>query len=100
MASSCHVVAKRETSRFHHAVPSPTIYDVARTAGVATSTVSRAFSNPQRVSEATRQHVLRTARELGYEANAHARALTFRRTQTIAMAMSDLTNPHCFETIL
>lgn len=77
----------------------PTIYDVARSAGVATSTVSRAFSNPQRVGEATREHVLRTARELGYEPNPHARALTSRRTQTIAMVMSDITNPHFFEII-
>ena len=78
---------------------SPTIYDVARTAGVATSTVSRAFSNPQRVSDGTREHVLRTARELGYEPNPHARALTSRRTQTIAMVMPDITNPHFFEII-
>ena len=78
---------------------SPTIYDVARTAGVATSTVSRAFSNPQRVTEATREQVLRAARELGYEPNPHARALTSRRTQTIAMVMSDITNPHFFEII-
>ena len=77
----------------------PTIYDVARYAGVATSTVSRAFSNPQRVTEATREHVLRVARELGYEPNPHARALTSRRTQTIAMVMSDITNPHFFEII-
>nr|MDT0664358.1 LacI family DNA-binding transcriptional regulator [Micromonospora sp. DSM 115978] len=35
----------------------PTIYDVAREAGVATSTVSRALSNPGRVSARTRDHV-------------------------------------------
>lgn len=99
MASSCQLVAKTRSSRFDHAVTSPTIYDVARTAGVATSTVSRAFSNPQRVTEATREHVLRTARELGYEPNPHARALTSRRTQTIAMVMSDIANPHFFEII-
>ena len=78
---------------------SPTIYDVARAAGVATSTVSRTFSNPQRVAEGTREQVLRAARELGYEPNPHARALTSRRTQTIAMVMSDITNPHFFEII-
>ncbi|TFV61631.1 UNVERIFIED_ORG: LacI family transcriptional regulator [Bacillus sp. AZ43] len=78
---------------------SPTIYDVARAAGVATSTVSRAFSNPQRVSAATRDLVLRTAGELGYEPNPHARALTSRRTQTLAMVVSDITNPHFYEII-
>lgn len=77
----------------------PTIYDVARTAGVATSTVSRAFSNRGRLGEATRTHVLRVARELGYAPNPHARALTSRRTQTLAMVVSDITNPHFFELI-
>ncbi|WP_206340120.1 LacI family DNA-binding transcriptional regulator [Blastococcus litoris] len=78
---------------------SPTIYDVARAAGVATSTVSRAFSNPQRVSAPTRELVLRVAKELGYEANPHARALTSRRTDTLAMVVSDIKNPHFYEII-
>jgi LacI family transcriptional regulator len=80
-------------------VSSPTIYDVAKAAGVATSTVSRVFSKPGRISETTRTHVLEVARELGYEPNPHARALTSRRTQTIAMVVSDITNPHFFELI-
>lgn len=45
----------------------PTIYDVARHCGVAASTVSRAFSNPARVSAATRERVQAAAREIGYE---------------------------------
>jgi hypothetical protein len=40
----------------------PTIYDVARAAGVATSTVSRALSNPGRVSFKTAEHVRRVAK--------------------------------------
>ncbi|WP_214407756.1 LacI family DNA-binding transcriptional regulator [Pseudonocardia lacus] len=80
-------------------MPGPTIYDVARAAGVATSTVSRAFTNPGRVGETTRSRVLEVARELGYEPNPHARALTSNRTQTIAMVVSDITNPHFFELI-
>jgi DNA-binding LacI/PurR family transcriptional regulator len=78
---------------------SATIYDVARAAGVATSTVSRAFSKPGRVGEATRNRVLEAAHALGYEPNPHARALTSNRTQTIAMVVSDITNPHFFELI-
>ncbi|TQM09101.1 LacI family DNA-binding transcriptional regulator [Pseudonocardia kunmingensis] len=77
----------------------PTIYDVARVAGVATSTVSRVFGKPGRITDATRDRVLRAARELGYEPNPHARALTSNRTQTIAMVVSDITNPHFFELI-
>ena len=63
---------------------SPTIYDVARAAGVATSTVSRAFTNPNRVSASTREQVLAAAEELGYRPNPHARALLSGRHHTVA----------------
>jgi LacI family transcriptional regulator len=76
-----------------------TIYEVASAAGVATSTVSRAFSNPGRVGQETRERVLRVAQELGYRPNPHARALLSGRTRTIAMVVSDITNPHYFELI-
>lgn len=77
----------------------PTIYDVATAAGVATSTVSRAFSSPTRVNARTREHVLAVAAELGYRPNPHARALLSGRHQTIGMVVSDITNPHYFELI-
>lgn len=77
----------------------PTIYDVAEAAGVATSTVSRAFSSPTRVNAATRERVLAVAAELGYRPNPHARALLSGRHHTIAMVVSDITNPHYFELI-
>ncbi|MDF1605362.1 LacI family DNA-binding transcriptional regulator [Nocardioides sp. YIM 152315] len=77
----------------------PTIYDVATAAGVATSTVSRAFTNPGRVSATTRDRVLAVAAELGYRPNPHARALLSGRHHTVAMVVSDITNPHYFELI-
>jgi len=80
-------------------VAAPTIYDVARAAGVATSTVSRAFSNPGRVAQGTRDRVLAVAAELGYQPNPHARALLSGRHHTVAMVVSDITNPHYFELI-
>jgi DNA-binding LacI/PurR family transcriptional regulator len=80
-------------------VPDATIYDVAKAAGVATSTVSRAFTNPNRVSARTREHVLAVAGELGYRPNPHARALLSGRHHTVAMVVSDITNPHYFELI-
>lgn len=80
-------------------MPGPTIYDVAAAAGVATSTVSRAFSTPGRVSAATRDRVLAVAAELGYRPNPHARALLSGRHHTVAMVVSDITNPHYFEMI-
>jgi len=77
----------------------PTIYDVAREAGVAASTVSRAFNNPNRVRVSTRDHILSVARKLGYQHNPHARTLLSGRTHAIGMVVSDITNPHYFELI-
>lgn len=73
-----------------------TIYDVAREAGVATSTVSRAFSDPGRVNARTRQHVEEVAGRLGYSPNPMARALHSGMTQTAALLVPDITNPHFF----
>ena len=81
------------------AMSTPTIYDVAREAGVAASTVSRAFNNPNRVRVSTRDHILSVARRLGYQHNPHARTLLSGRTHAIGMVVSDITNPHYFELI-
>ncbi len=76
-----------------------TIYDVAREAGVAASTVSRSFSDPRRVNATTREHVLEVAERLGYRPNPLATALQSGRTATIALLVPDITNPHFFGTI-
>lgn len=76
-----------------------TIHDVAREAGVAASTVSRALRNPRRVNAATREHVLRVAERLGYRPSPLATALQSGRTATVAMLVPDITNPHFFGTI-
>src|SRR4051812_22319250 len=73
-----------------------TIHDVARAAGVGISTVSRAFGNPTRVNPLTRQHVLQVARQVGYRPNPLAQALESGRTNTIALIVPDITNPHFF----
>ncbi|WP_370615675.1 LacI family DNA-binding transcriptional regulator [Mumia sp. Pv 4-285] len=75
----------------------PTIYDVAEAAGVAPSTVSRAFSDPLRLSEHTRHRVLDTAAALGYRSR--RRRAPAGRSRTIAMVVSDITNPHYFELV-
>jgi LacI family transcriptional regulator len=72
---------------------SPTIDDVAKAAGVASSTVSRAFSRPGRVSFETGERIRRIAAELGYRSTSLARALPTGHTSMIALAISDITNP-------
>ncbi|MBA2954855.1 LacI family DNA-binding transcriptional regulator [Nocardioides sp. MAH-18] len=71
-----------------------TITDVAAAAGVAASTVSRAFTHPGRVNVHTREHVLAVAEELGYAPNPAARALESGRTRTLALLVPDITNPY------
>ena len=71
-----------------------TLADVAAAAGVATSTVSRSFTRPDRVNDATREHVLAIAAELGYAPNPAARALESGRTDTLAMLVPDIANPY------
>ena len=72
----------------------PTITDVAAAAGVAPSTVSRAFTRPQRVNHVTREHVLAVAEELGYAPNPAAQALESGRTRNVALLVPDITNPY------
>lgn len=76
-----------------------TIYDVAREAGVAASTVSRALSNPRRVNAVTREHVLKVAERLGYRPDPLATALQTGHKATVAMLIPDITNPHFFGAI-
>ena len=73
-----------------------TLDDVARQAGVATSTVSRALSNPDRVSDRTRALVEEVARQLDYRPNRIAQALPSGRTHMLGLLVPDITNPHNF----
>ncbi len=74
----------------------PTIYDIARVAGVAPSTVSRALSKPGRVSFKTAQRVREVASELGYRADRLERELTTRGTTMLALVVADISNPVFF----
>lgn len=70
-----------------------TIQDVARDAGVSTATVSRVFSAPERVLEATRSKVMQVATRLGYEPNFAAKSLRTLRTEKILVTVPDISNP-------
>jgi len=54
----------------------PTIYDVARTAGVGVGTVSRVLNNSTRVSPETQEKVLSAIRVLGFRRSKVARQLS------------------------
>lgn len=68
-------------------------HDIARRLGLSQSTVSRALRGDPRVTEATRQRVADAAKELGYVLNIQARSLITRRSNAIALCVTELTNP-------
>jgi LacI family transcriptional regulator len=78
--------------------PRPTIYDVAKAAGVAASTVSRAFARPGRVNAETAARVFAAARELGYRTTSLP-GLTTSKSRTLALVVTDITNPFYAEII-
>lgn len=65
----------------------PTIKDVAAAAGVSVATASMALRDTGRLSDPTRERVKRTAAELGYHANPHARSLRGGRSRVLALTM-------------
>ncbi|MGG1662408.1 LacI family DNA-binding transcriptional regulator [Brevibacillus sp. NRS-1366] len=71
----------------------PTIYDVAREAGVSIATVSKVINNTGRISEKTKENVLNIMKQLNYQPSVVASALTGKSTYTIGLMIPDLANP-------
>jgi DNA-binding LacI/PurR family transcriptional regulator len=67
----------------------PTIEQVAARAGVGRGTVSRVINGSSQVTDRTRDAVRRAIEELGYVPNRAARALVTRRTDTVALLISE-----------
>ncbi|MBW7881066.1 MAG: LacI family DNA-binding transcriptional regulator [Caldilineaceae bacterium] len=70
-----------------------TIRDVAKRAGVAPITVSRVLNNSGYVSAATRARVEQAAADLNFVPNMLAHSLRSNRTNTLALVVTDITNP-------
>jgi LacI family transcriptional regulator len=70
-----------------------TIHDVAKRAGVAPITVSRVINNSGYCSAEIRERVEKAVAELGYVPNLLARSLRSKRTDTLALILTDITNP-------
>jgi LacI family transcriptional regulator, repressor for deo operon, udp, cdd, tsx, nupC, and nupG len=71
----------------------PTIYEVARRAGVSTATVSRVLSRPDVVAPDTRQRVMQAVDTLGYAPNSAAKNLRTLRSGKLLVTVPDITNP-------
>ncbi|GAB3412000.1 LacI family DNA-binding transcriptional regulator [Schumannella luteola] len=70
----------------------PTIYDVARVAGVSRSLVSLVLRGSDKVSDASREAVETAIAELGYRPSRAASELASGRTETIAVLIDDYAN--------
>ncbi len=70
-----------------------TIKEVAKLAGVSTSTVSRTLSQKIPVDEETRARVLEAVRSLGYRPNRLAKGLKEGGSKTLALIVPNIVNP-------
>ena len=66
------------------------IQDVAKRAGVAIGTVSRAFNDYQDIRPETKERIFLAARELGYTPNVSARNLSAKKPPNIGLIVSGL----------
>ncbi len=70
----------------------PTIYDVAKLAGVSPSLVSLVLQNPAKVSDRRREAVRTAIAELGYRPSRAATTLASNRTKSIGLVIDDYRN--------
>ena len=71
-----------------------TIEDVAQAAGVSRQTVTRAMNDMPGISTATKERVLRAAKDLHYRPSRFGRGLARAAHDTLGLVVSDLTNPY------
>lgn len=69
------------------------IYDIARVANVAPSTVSRALQDHPRVGKKTKDYIRQLAKDMGYIPNTIAKSLSKQRTNAIGMIISEISGP-------
>jgi len=69
------------------------IKELARKLGISTASVSRAMSNPDRVSQEMRDKVRAAAREYGYRPNKLGASLRTAKTRNIIAIIPDISDP-------
>jgi LacI family transcriptional regulator len=78
---------------------SPTIYEVARHAGVSIATVSRVQRGHAQVAATTRARVARSIAELAYRPSPNARSLAADRHEATGIVFPNLSGPYYSEVI-
>ncbi|MGC1462996.1 MAG: LacI family DNA-binding transcriptional regulator [Terracidiphilus sp.] len=77
----------------------PSIKDIARLARVSHPTVSRALQNSPLVNAKTAEKIRKIAKESGYRASAVARGLVTRRTRTVGLVVTTVSDPFTSEVV-
>lgn len=70
-----------------------TLKDISQRTGFSINTVSRTLKGKEYIAEETRTIIMNTAKELGYIGNSLAGALRSGVTGTVAIIISDVSNP-------
>lgn len=76
-----------------------TIYDISKKLNISAATVSRALNNNPRISEATRNMVLKMAGEMDYKQNSLAKALKSGETKTVGVIVPYI-NTNFFSSVI
>jgi LacI family transcriptional regulator len=74
-----------------------TIQDVAKTAGVSVSTVSRVLNGRVDVASETQDRILSVIEGLGYTTNLAARSMRSQKKNLVGLIMPDIAHPFAFE---
>lgn len=72
----------------------PTLKDIASETGFSVTAVSHALKDMSDISPSTKKIIQDCANRLGYIANASATSLRTGKTNTVAIILGDLSNPH------
>lgn len=76
-----------------------TIHDISKELGIDSSTVSRALNDSSRVTQKTKDKILKKASELGYQRNSLASKLRTNKTNTIGVIVPRVSR-HFFSTVI
>jgi len=74
-----------------------TIQDVAKTAGVSVSTVSRVLNSKVDVASETQNRILSVIEDLGYTTNLAARSMRSHKKNLVGLVMPDIAYPFAIE---
>lgn len=89
LVEKCAIMDKKKRS--------VTIRDVAKTAGVSVSTVSRVLNGKVDVAKETKTHILSVIDDLGYTTNLAARSMRSQKKNLIGLIMPDIAYPFAIE---